>query len=240
MRNAIVTGATKGIGLAIARMLLNRGYHVTITYSRDEASAEACREELLKIAPHFEIVRADQSDKEAMREFSLKMISERETIDCIVCNTGTTLRCPLDEITDEAWERTMQVNVNSSLYLVRDLFQKIPANSRIIFIGSLMGIHPHGTSLAYGVSKAAVHALALNLVKCFEATGTTVNAIAPGFVETEWQASKPQHIRDNIYAKSAIKRFATTDEVAEAVRFCIDNAFVNGSVIEVSGGYSFK
>lgn len=103
-----------------------------------------------------------------------------------------------------------------------------------------MGVHPHGTSLAYGVSKAAVHALALNLVKCFEASGTTVNAIAPGFVETEWQATKPEQIRQNIYAKSAIKRFATTDEVADAVRFCINNAFVNGSVIEVSGGYSFK
>lgn len=67
-----------------------------------------------------------------------------------------------------------------------------------------------------------------------------MNAIAPGFVETEWQASKPQHIRDNIVAKSAIKRFAATDEVADAVRFCINNAFVNGSIIEVSGGYNFK
>jgi 3-oxoacyl-[acyl-carrier protein] reductase len=67
-----------------------------------------------------------------------------------------------------------------------------------------------------------------------------VNAIAPGFVETEWQASKPQEIRNNILAKSAVKRFAAPDEVADAVRFCINNGFVNGSVIEVSGGYSFK
>jgi 3-oxoacyl-[acyl-carrier protein] reductase len=103
-----------------------------------------------------------------------------------------------------------------------------------------MGVYPHGTSLAYGVTKAAVHALALNLVKCFEGTDTTVNAIAPGFVETEWQATKPQHIRDNIYAKSAVKRFATPDEVADAVRFCINNGFVNGSVLEISGGYCFK
>ena len=239
MKNAIVTGATKGIGLAVARKLLEEGYFVVVTYAHDELSAEACREELRRISPNFEVVRADQSDKLAMREFARKML-QKGHIDCIVCNAGTTLRRELKDITDEDWERTMQVNLNSSLYLIRDLYDAIPHNSRIIFIGSLMGVHPHGTSLAYGVSKAAVHALALNLVKSFEATDTTVNAIAPGFVETEWQASKPQHIRDNIYAKSAVKRFATTDEVAEAVRFCINNGFVNGSVIEVSGGYSFK
>ena len=239
MKNAIVTGATKGIGLAIARMLLREGYHVVVTYAHDELSAEACRRELEAISPNFEIFRADQSDRVAMRAFAQSMLAKGH-IDCIGCNAGATLRANLEDITDEEWERTMQINVNSSLYLIRDLYRVIPASSRIIFIGSLMGIHPHGMSLAYGVSKAAVHALAQNLVKCFEGTNTTVNAIAPGFVETEWQASKPQHIRDNIVAKSAVKRFATPDEVADAVRFCIGNAFVNGSVIEVSGGYSFK
>lgn len=239
MKNAIVTGGTKGIGLAVAKMLLREGYHVTITYASDGVAAAKGFEELRAISPNVEMWRADQADKVAMRRF-VEAMRLKESVDCIVCNAGVTLRTPLSEITDEAWERTMQVNLNSSLYLIRDLYDLIPNNSRIIFIGSLMGVHPHGTSLAYGVSKAAVHALALNLVKCFEASGTTVNAIAPGFVETEWQATKPEQIRQNIYAKSAIKRFATTDEVADAVRFCINNAFVNGSVIEVSGGYSFK
>lgn len=239
MKTAIVTGATKGIGLAIARRLLGMGYHVVGTYANDEMAAKRCAEELSSIAPHFEIIKADQSDKESMRGFTLQML-QRSSIDCIVCNAGATLRCSLTEICDEEWERIMQINLNSSLYLIRDLYSKIPHNSRIVFIGSLMGVYPHGTSLAYGVSKASVHALALNLVKCFEGTNTTVNAIAPGFVETEWQASKPQQIRDNIYAKSAIKRFATTDEVADAVEFCLNNGFVNGSVIEVSGGYCFK
>lgn len=239
MRNAIVTGATKGIGLAVARMLLKEGYHVVVTYAHDQKAADDCREQLAKVSPHFEIIKADQTDKGAMREFAARM-AKLESIDCIVCNAGATLRCDLESITDEDWERTMQVNVNSSLYLIRDLYRRIPNGSRIIFIGSLMGLYPHGTSLAYGVTKAAVHALALNLVKCFEGTDTTVNAIAPGFVETEWQATKPQHIRENIYAKSAVKRFATPDEVADAVRFCINNGFVNGSVLEISGGYNFK
>lgn len=240
MKTAIVTGATKGIGLAIARMLLNEGYFVVVTYAHDAASADRCRRELSMISPNFTIVCADQSDKESMREFANYIKREYSTVEAIICNAGATLRCSLEEITDDDWERLMQINLNSNLYLIRDLHSIIAPNSRIVFIGSLMGVYPHGTSLAYGVTKSALHALALNLVKCFEGTNTTVNAIAPGFVETEWQASKPQHIRDNIVAKSAIKRFATTDEVAEAVRFCINNAFVNGSIIEVSGGYNFK
>ena len=146
----------------------------------------------------------------------------------------------MQEIQEEDWEKVMQMNVNSNVYLIRDLFDVIPHGSRIVFTGSLMGILPHSVSLSYGVTKAAVMALAKNLVKCFENTGTTVNAIAPGFVDTEWQKNKPEEIRNNIYNKTAIKRFAEPEEIADAVRFCINNAFVNGSIIEVSGGYCFK
>lgn len=239
MKNAIVTGATRGIGLATAEMLLKEGYHVTVTYAYDEASVEPCKVRLSAIGDAFEIVWADQTNKQEMKDFATKM-REKGHIDCIVCNAGMTLRTGLTEIEEEDWERVMQMNVNSNVYLIRDLFDVIPNNSRIVFTGSLMGILPHSVSLSYGVTKAAVMALAKNLVKFFEGTGTTVNAIAPGFVETEWQKDKPMEIRNNIYNKTAIKRFADPSEIADAIRFCINNAFVNGSIIEVSGGYCFK
>jgi 3-oxoacyl-[acyl-carrier protein] reductase len=146
----------------------------------------------------------------------------------------------LPEIDDDGWEQVMMVNVNSYVYMIRDLYDVIPHESRIVFIASLLGVHPHSMSLAYGVTKSAVIALAKNLVKYFEGTDTTVNAIAPGFVETEWQKTKPKEIRENIIRKTAVKRFATPNEIADTVRFCLENGFVNGSVIEVSGGYSFK
>ena len=239
MKNAIVTGATRGIGLATAEMLLQEGYHVTVTYAYDEDSVEPCRERLSAMSDAFEILWVDQTSKQEMHDFAMKM-REKGHIDCIVCNAGMTLRKGLQEIDEEGWERVMQMNVNSNVYLIRDLFDVIPHGSRIIFTGSLMGILPHSVSLSYGVTKAAVLALAKNLVKFFEDTDTTVNAIAPGFVETEWQKNKPQEIRNNIYNKTAIKRFADPKEIADAVRFCINNAFVNGSIIEVSGGYCFK
>ena len=240
MKYAVVTGGTKGIGLGIVKVLLERGFHVFTNYARDKESAERVGQELEQWKDRLSIVQADQSDKESFARFVQFVKSKAESISCIVCNAGMTIRKPNMEITDEQWEQVMQVAVNSHFYLIRDCYEMIEPDSRIIFIGSMMGVLPHGTSLPYGVSKAAVHALAKNLVKEFEGTGTTVNAIAPGFVETEWQKNKPQNIRENIYGKTAIKRFEDVDEITNAVAFCLDNQFVNGSVIEVSGGYCFK
>ena len=240
MKYAVVTGGTKGIGLGIVKVLLERGFHVFTNYARDKESAERVGQELEQWKDRLSIVQADQSDKESFARFVQFVKSKAESISCIVCNAGMTIRKPNMEITDEQWEQVMQVAVNSHFYLIRDCYEMIEPDSRIIFIGSMMGVLPHGTSLPYGVSKAAVHALAKNLVKEFEGTGTTVNAIAPGFVETEWQKNKPQNIREIIYGKTAIKRFAAVDEITNAVAFCLDNQFVNGSVIEVSGGYCFK
>lgn len=239
MKNAIVTGGTKGIGLAIAEMLLREGYAVTVTYSTDRESAEQCRNRLMESGTAFEIIQADQSDKQAMGRFATLMRG-KEHIDCLICNAGITNRGTLKEMTDEVWERVMQVNVNAPVYLVRDLQDCIPPNSRIVFIGSMMGLLPHSMSLAYGVSKAAITAVARNLVKEFDGSGTTVNVIAPGFVETAWHTNKPTEIRANISKKTALHRFAEPEEIADAVRFCLHNAYVNGSVLEISGGYDYK
>lgn len=240
MKNAIVTGATRGIGFAIAKMLLKVGYYVIITYGHDEEEAQKAKLALAEISNNFEIVCVNQASKQDLKKFE-ESIREKGHVDCLVCNAGITLRnATLSEIDDDGWEQVMMVNVNSYVYMIRDLHDVIPHGSRIVFIASLLGIHPHSMSLAYGVTKSAVIGLAKNLVKYFEGTNTTVNAIAPGFVETEWQKNKPKEIRENIIRKTAVKRFASPDEVADAVRFCIDNGFVNGSVIEVSGGYSFK
>lgn len=239
MKNAIVTGGTKGIGFSVAKMLLLDGYAVTITYSHDQHSAAECKSALQKSGGVFEIIQADQSDKASMAAF-VQAMRRKDHIDCLVLNAGTTHRAGIKDTSDADWERVMQVNVNAPMALIRDLYDKIPSGSRIVFMGSMMGVLPHSVSLSYGVTKAAVIALAKNLVKDFEGTETTVNVIVPGFVDTEWQKEKPQEIRNNICAKTANKRFAQPEEIADAVRFCVNNAFVNGSVIEVSGGYNYK
>lgn len=231
MKNAIVTGGTSGIGLGVAKMLIAKGYHVICTYVGQKP---------VGLPNDMELVETDQSDRAEMHRFIDYVKSKYRTIDCIICNAGITIRKSFIETTDKDWDKMMEVAVNSHYIIIRDLYNLIPCNSRIIFTGSQMGLNPHATVLAYGVTKSAVHALVKNLVKEFDGTGTTVNAIVPGFVETPWQKEKPEQIKQNIYNKTAIHRFASVDEIVDGFRFCIDNAFVNGSLIEVNGGYSYK
>ena len=231
MKTAIVTGGTSGIGLGVARMLIGKGYRVYATYVGPDF------EEKIE---NFEAVKVDQSDREQLYAFIERIKKQCESVDCIICNAGLSIRKSFTETTDKDWDTMMEVAVNSHYILIRELYGLIPEGSRIVFTGSQMGLMPHAMVLAYGVTKSAVHALAKNLVKEFEGTGTTVNAVVPGFVETPWQKEKPEEIKQNIYRKTAIHRFASVDEVVDAYRFCIENPFVNGSLIEVNGGYSYK
>lgn len=238
MKNAIVTGGTKGIGLAITEMLLKEGYFVYATYGSDESAVQKMKENLSAFQGLFSVEKVDQSSIDDVHRFTNQL--KDVDIHCIVCNAGTTVRKATSDLTDEDWLRMMQVNVNSHFFLLRDLWQQIQPDSRLIFIGSMMAIEPHATSLPYAVTKAALHAMAKNLVKDFAGTGTTVNVIAPGFVETDWQKNKPQEIRERICAKTAVHRFATPEEIADTALFLLHNAYVNGAVIEVSGGYNYK
>ena len=231
MKNAIVTGGTSGIGLGVAKMLLNKGYKVFVTYVGPDFTNQIENYEALKI---------DQTQRNEVYDFINYVKSQVDHVDCIVCNAGMSIRKLFTETKDEEWDKQMEVAVNSHFIMIRELYTMIPHGSRIIFTGSQMAVHPHATVLSYGVTKSAVCALAKNLVKEFEGTETTVNAIIPGFVETPWQKEKPEEIKQNIYKKTAIHRFASIDEVVDAYRVCIDNPFVNGSMIEVNGGYCFK
>ena len=231
MKYAVVTGGTSGIGLGVAKMLVSKGYYVFATYVSTNITEDI---------ENFEAIKTDQTKREEVYNFINNVKSKTDHLDCLHCNAGMTIRKSFTEYTDKDWDMMMEVAVNSHYIMCREFFPIILAGSRILFTGSQMGVNPHGTVLAYGVVKSAIHALCKNLVKEFEGTGTTVNAVIPGFVETPWQKEKPEQIKQNIYRKTAIHRFATIDEIVDAFRFCIDNSFVNGSLIEVNGGYSYK
>ena len=231
MKYAIVTGGSSGIGLGVAKMLLKKGYRVYATYVGPDFTEKK---------ENFIPIKIDQTQRQEVYKFIGLIKEECSTVDCIVCNAGMSIRKSFTETTDEDWDKQMEVAVNSHYILIRELYGMIPHGSRIIFTGSQMAVYPHATVLSYGVTKSAVCALAKNLVKEFEGTGTTVNAVIPGFVATPWQKEKPEEVKQNIYKKTAIHRFASVDEIVDAYRFCIDNPFVNGSLIEVNGGYCCK
>lgn len=231
MKYAVVTGGTSGMGLGVARMLVEKGYFVFSTYVGSEFTERI---------DNYEAHLVDQTNRDDVYAFIKYVKSKTDHLDCLVCNAGMSIRKSFTETTDSDWDKQMEVAVNSHFIMIREFYPIIPNGSRILFTGSQMGIDPHATVLAYGVTKSAVHALCKNLVKEFEGTGTTINAIVPGFVNTPWQTAKPEEIKQNIYKKTAIHRFAQVEEIVDAFRFCIDNPFVNGSLIEVNGGYCYK
>lgn len=231
MKYAVVTGGTSGMGLGVAKMLVSKGYYVFATYVGPDFEEEI---------ENYEAKKVDQTKREEVYDFINYVKSKTGKLDCIVCNAGMSIRKSFLETTDADWDAMMEVAVNSHYIMIREFYPIIPPGSRVLFTGSQMGLDPHATVLAYGVTKSAVHALCKNLVKEFEGTGTTVNAVVPGFVDTPWQKAKPEEIKQNIYKKTAIHRFASVDEIVDAFRFCIDNPFVNGSLIEVNGGYCYK
>jgi 3-oxoacyl-[acyl-carrier protein] reductase len=231
MKYAVVTGGTSGMGYGVAKMLLSKEYKVYATYVGPDFE---------DIIENFEAHKVDQSKREEVYKFINYVKTQTDHLDCLVCNAGVTIRRGFTEMKDNEWDTMMEVAVNSHYIMCREFYPIIPNGSRILFTGSQMAVHPHAMVLAYGVTKSAVHALVKNLVKEFEGTGTTINAIVPGFVDTPWQTVKPEEIKQNIYKKTAIHRFAKIDEIVDAFRFCIENPFVNGSLIEVNGGYCYK
>ena len=240
MKYAVVTGGTKGIGKAIVEMLLKKGYYVVINYCTDDEGANKLKNELSENINQFSFIRENLSTYANAISFAEKLKYTIPQVDVLVLNAGQTDRSEFGKIKYEDWDKVMNINVNIPFCITQELNDVIKSKGRIVFTGSILGLYPHSMSLSYGTSKAAVHQLAKSLVKVFANREITVNAILPGFIDTEWQKNKPEEIRHNIEKKTALGRFGLPNEIAKAVEFLIDNEYVNGSLLEVTGGYCFQ
>lgn len=238
---ALITGGTKGIGKAVAICLAEAGYHLILTYASDRQTAETTKAELCATYPtEVHILQADISESRSIDEIDAYLVEHDCRLDALVFNAGLTCRDPFEELSPSAWERVFYANVHFPVFLLQRIIGRIREGGSVVFTGSLMGIHPHSVSLAYGVTKSAIHALVKNLVKFLVPYQIRVNAVAPGFVDTEWQKTKPVEIRRNIENKLSLGRFCEPAELAEVYKMLIENNYFNGEIIVVDGGYSYK
>lgn len=240
-KQALITGGTKGIGRAIAVCLAKAGYDLLLTYNTDETTAANLAAALRKDhAVKVDMLQADITQKESIDRIENRLNDSGVKLDALVLNAGTTYRTTFEEMNLAEWERQFFANVHFPVFLLQRIVGRMQRGAAVVFTGSLMGIEPHATSLSYGVTKSAVHALTKNLVKFLAPYGIRVNAVAPGFVDTDWQKNKSVEIRRNIEAKVAMGRFCHPDEVAEIYRMLIENNYMNGSVVVVDGGYAYR
>ena len=240
-KNALITGGTKGIGKAVAICLARAGYDLLLTCFGDTAEEiQTAETECGSYGANVTVLEADISNKQSIEDISKALASKSIALDAVVLNAGLTYREKFENMVLAEWERMFFANVHFPVFLLQQIVGRIKPTGSVVFTGSLMGIEPHATSLSYGVTKSAVHSLTKNLVKFLTPYHIRVNAIAPGFVDTEWQQNKPQEIRRNIENKLALGRFCTPEELAGVYKMLIENQYINGEIIVVDGGYSYQ
>lgn len=237
----VITGGTSGIGKAIVNKIQScsdKDDKVIVVYGHSEDNAKKLVAESEK-PEQIILIKADMSEYSAINGVVEQIKEHTDHIDWLVLNTGIGTYVSFDEYTCELWDKVMRTNVNVPAMFVKELKPIMAENGNILFMGSHAGQAPYSSSVVYSVSKAAVHFLAKSLVKCFDDKRVSVNAVAPGFIETRWQDDRSDESRERINRKIAAHRFGTAEEVAELSYSILNNDYLNGSIYDVHGGYDY-
>ena len=184
-------------------------------------------------------MKVDMSSYEDMLDFVAKLKEQTDHVDWLVSNAGVSTYEKYENYTFEEWTRVVNTNLSVPVFMIKELRPLIKKGGSVLFTGSYAGQQAYSSSLVYGVTKAAIHFLTKALVKEFEPKGITVNAIAPGFIETPWHSNRTQESYDRINKKIALHRFGTVEEVADMAVAVLGNGYMNGSVVDIHGGYDF-
>ncbi|GAA4867880.1 acetoacetyl-CoA reductase [Paenibacillus vulneris] len=237
MKYALVTGSTSGIGLAIAKKLLEEGCFVFANFAHNEDNARAAENVFSGISPNYYIIKADMSKMDGVNTVTETITNRCPRLDYLVLNSYATDKTDFQDVTPEQWQHVMDSNVNMPFFLMQRLYDHMSEKGSVVCIGAMMGIHPHAISISYGVSKAALHMLCSSMVKVYAAKQIRINAVCPGFVDTPAQLGKAPDHRQRIENKIALQRFAQPEEIADFCYSVIMNSYINGAVIPVCGGY---
>ncbi len=239
-RVALITGSSRGIGKAIALRLAREGASIAVNYLRNREAAENVVRTAREYGVEAEAYQADTSDFEAVLRMIKNIVDDFGGIDILVNNAGifpkhfSILDIPPDE-----WERVLRVNLtgyfNCTKAVVPYMIKR--GGGKIINIASVAGkmggtIGPH-----YAASKAGIFGMTFSLAQELLKYNITVNAIAPGPIETELIESLPEDVKKKVLSRVPMGRFGKPEEVAEAVIFLIKCDYVTGEVIDVNGGY---
>lgn len=239
-RVAIVTGASRGIGRAIALELARRGATVVVNYHTNEAAAQEVVAEIQRAGGRALAVRADVSQFEEARRLVDTATEAFGQVDILVNNAGVTRDTLLLRMSEEDWDVVLDTNLKGAFNCIKAAARTMVRRrfGRIINITSVAGLAGNVGQANYCAAKAGLIGLTKAVAKELGPRNITVNAVAPGFVETDMTASLPQDLKDMAIRMTPLGRAGTPEDIAKAVAFLASDeaAFITGQVLSVDGG----
>jgi acetoacetyl-CoA reductase len=234
-RVAIVTGGTRGIGRAISCALHDAGYSVLANYASDDTRADAFSRET-----GIPSRKWDVSDYGACLEAANAIAGDLGAVDILVNNAGITRDGTMRKLERKAWDDVMDTNLGGCFNMCKAVWDGMLARGfgRIVNIGSINGQAGQYGQVNYAAAKSGIHGFTKALAQEGAAKGVTVNAIAPGYIDTEMVAAVPPNVLEKIIARIPVGRLGHAEEIARGVVFLVaDNGgFITGSTLSINGG----
>ena len=238
-KTAIVTGASRGIGAAIAHRLCEVGANVTVC-SRSTESVSQIESALKEKGYTVNAMAADVSLKVDVEALVKETIAQFSQIDILVNNAGITRDMLLMRLKDEDWDAVLQTNLTGTMYCSREVLRPMirQKSGRIINISSVVGLMGNVGQASYAAAKAGIIGLTKTIAKEVGTRGITVNAIAPGFITTDMTAKIPEDLQNKILELIPLQNFGIPEDIADAVCFLASDAarYITGQTLQVDGG----
>ena len=237
---ALITGATRGIGKQIAITLAKQGYNIALNYRKENEELENTKKEIEEIGVQVLAVKGDVANFEECENFVKQVIERFGQIDVLVNNAGITKDMLLMRMKKEDFEQVIDTNLVGTFNVTKNVvpYMMKARSGRIINISSVVGISGNAGQTNYSASKAGIIGFTKSLAKEIASRNILVNAVAPGFIETNMTDVLKDDVKQEIAKNIPLKRMGTAHDVANVVKFLAsdDSSYITGQVINVDGG----
>ena len=239
-KTAVITGGSRGIGLAIAKKLAEGGANIAVLYVGDETEGKAAKAELEQYATKVEQYFCDVSDFEKSKAVCEQVIEEFGKVDILINNAGITRDKLVLNMDEKDFDAVINVNLKGTFNMIKHFYKHFMKNrgGRIVSTSSIVGLIGNAGQANYSASKAGIIGLTKSVARELAGRNVTVNAVAPGYIGTDMTNVLPDKVKETMKAQIPAKRIGTPEDVANVVAFlCSDEAaYVTGEVIRVDGG----
>lgn len=236
----IITGASRGIGRAIAKRLAKSGNKIIANYNNSKEKAEELQKELQQENIEIDIIKADVSKREECKKLVEYAINKYGKIDVLINNAGISVWGPFTDLTDDEWQKILQTNLYAAIVMTQETIKYMikEQNGCIINISSIWGLVGASCEVAYSITKAGIDGLTKSLAKELGPSNIRVNSIAPGIIETDMTSDFTEEEKKEIIQQIPLGKIGKPEDIAKAAEWLIEDNYTTGQIISPNGGWT--